>query len=304
MKGYAAPEVESAYARARELCRQMGDPRLLFPVLWGLWGFYLVRGDLPTARELAEQGQGLVQHLTNLDFLLGVQLGLGTILYYCGELTAARSYLEQGVSLYDPQKYRLDRPGGFVQDPGVGCLSYGAQVLWLLGYPNQARETAHRALTLARDLSHPFSLAYGLNHTAGLYLLCREPQRTRELAGQAVALAAEHEFPLWAAMGTILGGWALSEMGQKDKGAARILQGLDVFRATGTGLGRPFFLSLLANMYEEKGQVEEGLHVLAEALAAVQKNGERFCEAELWRLKGELLLKSQASPQSRTGTKV
>jgi predicted ATPase len=304
-KGYAAPEVESAYARAREIGRQVGETPLLLPVLWGLWGFYLVRGDLSTARELAEQGRSLVLQTTSLDFRLGVHLGLGTILYYCGELAAAQSYLEQGVTLYDPDNYRLDRSDGFVQDSGVGCLSYGAHVSWLRGYPAQARGNMHDALTLAEDLSHPFSLAYVLNHAAALSLLRREPQRTQELAGRAVTLATEHGFLLWTAMGTILGGWALSELGHWEEGAAQILHGLDVFRATGAGLGLPFFLALLAEVYEKGGQLQKSEAVLAEAFTIARGNAEHFYEAELYRLKGELLLRSRnlkANPKDQPPT--
>jgi predicted ATPase len=171
--------------------------------------------------------------------------------------------------------------------------------LWLLGYPDQALTKSHEALTLAQELSHPFSLAYALDLAAMLHRLRQEGQAAQERAEAAMTLSTEQGFPLWLALGMILRGGALAEQGQGTEGIAQMRQGLAVFQATGAEVGRPYFLALLGEAYGRVGQVEEGLGVLAEALAAVEKSGERFYEAELHRLTGELLLARATADQAQ-----
>jgi predicted ATPase len=280
-RGYAAVEVEHAYARARELCQQVGDTPQLFRVLVGLWRFYLLRGQFQTARELAEQLLTLTQRGHD---------PLGVTLYYLGELTAARAHLEQAMAHYALQK-RRSIASRDVQDPGVGCLSYMAWILWLLGYPDQALKMSHEALTLAQELAHPFSLAFGLCFATILHQLRCEEQVTQQRAEALIALSCEQGFPYWLAYGTIYHGWALATQGQVAEGIAQMHQGLAAHRATGPELNTSHHLAMLAEAFGREGQTEEGLGVLAEALAAVHKSGERRWEAELYRLKGKLLLR-------------
>jgi predicted ATPase len=177
----------------------------------------------------------------------------------------------------------------------MACVSYTAVVLWSLGYLDQALRRSHEALALAQELAHPHSLAYALGNALSLYLRCREGQAVKERAEALVALSTEHKFPYWLAIGTIAQGWALAEQGQEEEGIAQLCQGLAAYWATGAEAGRPGHLALLAEAYGKAGQIEEGLSVLAEALATVDKTGERSYEAELYRLKGELLLAQEGS---------
>jgi predicted ATPase len=290
IKGQAAPEVEHAYARARELCQQVGETPQLFSALRGLWNFYLVGAELQTAHELAEQCLSLAQSVQDPALLLGARYALGITLFCLGEWAPVREHFEQGVALHDPQKH-CSLAFLYGQDPGVVCLSYGAWVLWFLGYPEQALKRIREALTLARELSRPFSLAYALGPAASLHKCRREVQAAQEWAEAQIALSTEHGFPVRLAWGKILRGWALAEQGQGEEGIRQIRQGLAAYRATGAEALRPYFLALLAEAYGKVGQVEEGLSVLAEAVAKINKNGERMWEAELYRLKGELTLK-------------
>ena len=157
-KGYAAPELEKVYARALELCRQMGEPPQLFPVLVGLWRFYLSRAQHRTALELGEQCLRLAQQMDKPVRLLGAYQAIGISQFYLGEFSQARAHLEQAMALYNPQKqyFHASRSG---QDPGVACLSHMVWTLWAQGYPDQALEKSYQALTLAQELSHPLSLA-------------------------------------------------------------------------------------------------------------------------------------------------
>src|SRR5207249_927920 len=154
------------------------------------------------------------------------------------------------------------------------------------GYPDQARQRVQEALILAQELSHPLSLAVALDFAAWLDQLLRKRQAAQEQAETAVAFCIEQEFPFWLAWGTILQGWALAERGQGEEGITRLLQGLAAYQATGAEVVRPYFLALLAEAYGTVGQAEEGLSVLAEALGVAHRTGERFYEAELYRLKG------------------
>src|SRR5262249_44584070 len=146
--------------RARELCQQIGEIPQLFPVLFRLWGFYINRGELQTTRELAEQLTRLAQNVQDQYLISVAHLALGCTLFWLGELTSARSLLEQAIALYDPLKH--PRPTVNTADPRVDCLSYVALTLWYLGYPEQALQKSQEAVALASGLSHPFSLAYAL----------------------------------------------------------------------------------------------------------------------------------------------
>jgi TOMM system kinase/cyclase fusion protein len=289
-KGFGAPEVQHAYDRARELCRQVGETPQLFPVLRGLATFYIVRAESQTANELAEELLRLAQSAQDPAMLVEAYSMLGTTSFYLGEIASARVHLEQGIALYDPQQHRSHAFLEVGTDPGVLCFIYAAHVLWLLGYPDQALTKSHEALTLAQELSHPFSRAYALDFAALLHRLRREEQAAQERAEAAITLSTKQGFPLWLAIGMILRGGTLAEQGQGSEGIAQMREGLAVFQATGAEVGRPYFLTLLAEGYGRGGQAEERLSILDEALAAVQQTGERWCEAELYRLKGELVL--------------
>ena len=155
-KGYAAPEVKKAYTRARELCRQIEDTTRLFPVLYGLWGFYSVRAELQTARELAEQLLRLVRHGLDSTLLMRAHYTLGNTLVHLGELVTARVHLNQGVGLFDSQEYSSTAPL-FEANPGVACRCYAAMALWFLGYPDQALQRSREAADLAQRSLTPLA---------------------------------------------------------------------------------------------------------------------------------------------------
>jgi predicted ATPase len=280
--------MEATYTRAHQLCQQVGDTPQRFAALMGIGTFYMASGRLQAAHELREQLLALAQRQQDPALLLHAHLGLGTILLWRGEVVQAHVHLEQGIRLYDAQP--IHSPAFAGDDPGVCGRRLAALALWCLGYPEQGVQRSHEALTLARDLAHPFSLVFALSHGAMFHQCRREAQATRERAEAALALAREQGFPRWEAWGTVLRGWALVEQGQAAEGIVQIRQGVTAWQAAGQELGRPFFLAGLAEAYGKAGQTEAGLAVLAEALAVVEKTGERCWEAEVHRLQGELLL--------------
>jgi adenylate cyclase len=224
---------------------------------------------------------------------------LGITLFWLGELVAARAHFEQGLRLGEPQQpSALDFFYG--QDAGVVSLAYLSCVLWFLGYADQALQRSQEALTAARALAHPHSLALVLHFAAWVHRLTGQVPAMQELVTELVVLATQEGFAYWAAQATMWRGWMLTAQGQHAEGIAQILQGLTARHATGASLYQASHLALLAEAYREAGQVEEGLRMMAEALARADTTGEQLCEAELHRLKGEMLLQrvSPDAPQA------
>ena len=241
----------------------------------------------------------VAQDAQDSSLLLEAHGALGLPLFWLGEFASARAHLEQGIALYDPQQHS-SHAFLYGQDPGVLCRAYVAFALWHLGYADQALKRIQEALILAQELSHPYSLAFALFIAAWVHQYRREGRAAQERADAMMVLCSEQGFPFWLAEGTILRGWALAEQEQREEGIAQMRQGLAAHRTTGVKLAQPHFLALLTEAYAKEGQTAEGLTVLAEALAMVDNSGERSHEAELYRLKGELTLKSKvkASPES------
>ena len=295
-KGHAAPEVERAYARARELCAQLGDTPQLFPVLRGLMLYYLNRGDLQTATQLGEQLLRLAQAQPDPAPLVLAHFQLGSVLFFRGEPAAARTHLTQALALHTPQAHRALAMRDGV-DLGVGSGSFLARALWSLGFPEQALQHSQAARTLAQEVAHPYSLAFALVFVAIVHQYRREVLAAHEQAAAAMTLATEQGFASWGARGTVLHGWALTMQGQGEAGIAAIRQGLAADLATGSTLYQPYCLGLLAEAYGAGGHPEEGLTALAEALAVMDTTEVRYSAAELYRLKGALLLQ-QAVPDA------
>jgi class 3 adenylate cyclase/predicted ATPase len=296
-KGYASQEVEQVYARARELCRQVGKTPQLFPILWGLWAFYLTRAELQTAREVGEQCLTLAESVHDPTFFLGAQIALGHTSLFLGEFASSHAYEERASALYDPQQHR-SLAFLYGADPGVGCFSFAALALWLLGYPARASKKIHQVFILTQEPSHPsHSLAFALATAAWFHQLRGETQTVQEQAEAVSVLSGKQGFSVWLAWGAMFRGWALSEQGQSEEGIAQIRQGLAAYQTLGTQIVQSYWLVLLAEANRKAGRPEEGLRVLAEALEVVDKTGEHFYAAELYRIKGELTLQSRNTNQ-------
>jgi predicted ATPase/DNA-binding winged helix-turn-helix (wHTH) protein/class 3 adenylate cyclase len=290
-KGQTAPEVERLYTRARQLCERVGEPSQLFRVLWGFCHVHTLRGAYQTRRALAEQLLGLAQRLQDPDLSLEAHHTLWTTLLSGGELGAARPHLEQGMKLYDPQRHRTHAALYSGHDSGVCCRMQAAHLLWLLGYPDQALASIQAALALARQLAHPLSLCMALRWAAVLHYLRREAPLTQARAEAAVTIATDHGFSEQIALVMPLRDWALAATGEGEERVAPSLRGLAAYQATEVTRDRSDGLTLLAETFAQVGQISNGLEALAEGLATVARNRIRWWEAELYRLRGELLLR-------------
>jgi adenylate cyclase len=273
----------------------------MLPVLWGLWYFALSRAEFGRAQALGEHLLHMGQRVQDPIVLLAGHTTTGGSLLLQGELAQTHPHLDQAVSLYDPQQHRTL---AFLYGMDYGMLSH-AYLGWqrlLQGYPSQGLQHSEVALRLAQEVAHPYTLASMLFFTAIAHLLRRDFHHTREQVEALIALATEQGMTLRAAQGALLRGWTLAMQGEADGGLAQMRQALSAYRATGAALSLSWFLGMLAEACGHAGQIEEGLHALDEALAHVDKAGERWYEAELHRLKGELLCRYTTVQEAQAET--
>jgi predicted ATPase len=288
---YTHPERQKAYRRARELCQQLGETSQLCLVLGRLSTLHFMRAEHQTALELAEEALSLAQGVKDP---LHVPLGhryLGLILFCLGEYATARDHLQNMISFYNPQLHHRTLVALRGSDAGTSALAYDACCLWCLGYPDQSSKRSQEALTLARELDHPFSLADVLCYGGCMFnAMRRDALALKENAEELLQLSGERSLAGWLAAGTYFHGEALAMLGQVSQGIAQMRKGMAAAQSMGERCYLPGDLRSLAEAQAKSGHPEEGLASVAEALAVVEETGERHCEAELYRLRGELLL--------------
>jgi DNA-binding winged helix-turn-helix (wHTH) protein/predicted ATPase len=288
LKGFASPEVGQTFIRARALCHELGERSTLIRATWGLSVHHLVRGQPRSARKLAHELRQLIEDEPGAPLLPLAYVALGFAFYYLGELPLAGEHCRQGIAAYSPERHRFLALYGAQQDPRVNCLGYGAWVSWALGYPDQALAACRAATDLARKSSHSPRLTAALVFTARVHQFRREPEMTLQHADEAMTLASEQGFAQRLAAATILFGWARAVQRVPD-GIETMARGLADYRATGAEDDLPYWLALLAGRRAAAQQVEAALGDLDEALALATAGGVLVWEAELHRLRGELL---------------
>jgi tetratricopeptide (TPR) repeat protein len=283
-EGFAAPAVVDAYRRARALSHVVEIETVSrSPLLWGLWSFYILRGEHSAAKEIADELAELAQGQTDALVSLAADHSMGYSQMMLGQPVVAWTHLGKDLP--------ADTQAVYGRDIGIPFRAHGSVVLWLLGFPDRAVERSRQAAALALEKLDYYGLSIALFNSAKVRQLRREADAAAEYAKSLLALAEEQAFPVWFAAGTILAGWAEARRGNVNGGAARIREGIAAFLANGAAMMHPYFLGLLADALDAGGHIEEGLDVLARALTIVDESGERYYEAELHRLRGELLLK-------------
>jgi adenylate cyclase len=286
MRGYASPEVVHAFARGRELCRALGDPPSVIPVLFGLSLFYMACGDLSKARDEGERLLQLAHQAGDISYEIGARFPLGVISFLQADLEGARAHFEQGAAIYNPKRDRdLARQQG--QDPAVLLLLFLSWVLWIQGYPEQARARAEIGLKLAEELDHPYTRAQAVLLSADFYHLLSEWPQCLTQAERGLELADRWHFPFSRAGCTLHRGVALARLGDLESGIGTLRQGLDAWKGTRTGMALAYWHTELAVLYLLAGKSEEGLAALDESL--------RYEEEVYWlpeqsRIRAELLL--------------
>jgi predicted ATPase len=289
--------VLSTLPETRERAQQeLGLQITLGPALYGFWYAQMATGQLPWAWELGEEFLGLAQQQQDPLLLVEGHRMLGNTAWWQGELTQTHAHVQAALALYDPEQHRVHAVR-YSADSGVFCAVLGALTLWMLGYPDQALRDMEETRT--RRLGHPFTLAQALAFSALLHQLRCEPQVALAQAEAQRALCTERGFATYLAWGMMPRGWALAVQGQVVEGIAQLREGFATWRALGGERvpAWPWFLALWAEACSHAGQLGEGLCALDEVLRRVQHKEERLYEAEVYRLKGELLLQGLATRQ-------
>ena len=286
-EGYGAERVGLVYQRAAELCRASGDNAALLKVHLGLEGYYFMRADFQQAHVIARQVASLVAVSPDPMRRLQATWALGNVLFHQGELLQAVDHMDACLA-----DYRLvPRGRGAVQDPGLMCLCYSAVAKWELGHPDEALERARSAVALSAELKHKFSAGEAYGFLAMVQYFRGEFDEVLQNAAQAKAICEEGGFAVWLAHAKLLHGRARVALGEVDAGNAEMAEGYAEWVATGAMVTRGFYLVLRAEGAAAAGRPEEGLALLRVAMDVVTRCGERYYEAEIRRLTGDLLLR-------------
>jgi serine/threonine protein kinase/predicted ATPase len=289
-RGYAAPEVGPVLHRAGELCRQIGDDLQLLGIMLGTWEWHIVRGDLRLCVDLAADGMVLAQRLNDPGVWMEALFMPGVTMFYRADFAGARARYEKAIASYDDRERTRFWAAFSGHNAGVTHRCYLALALWHLGFPDQALRMDREARELARTIGHAFSLCHAIDFSACLYQFCRLGAEVQAAAEEETALATEQGFPLWHALGILHKGAGMLLQGRREESLPLLLKGLSAFRATGAGVRMPYYLGMLADAHMQAGRFEDAHQALDEAISIAEKNDDRFEEAELHRLKGELLL--------------
>ncbi|HXZ02801.1 MAG TPA: AAA family ATPase [Stellaceae bacterium] len=288
-KGFSAAEVGETIARARALAEQVDRPEYVVPLTSGQWAFHLTRAEYKRALSLAEQIEAIGAARNDVAVQLQGRRANGLTRCYLGEFVAARALLEQCHGLSDPAHRRAGGAGaGLTGDPYANMLANLAVALAHLGYVDQARARLGEALSEARRLQRAHTLAAVLSCAVWIDWIVFSPERQRR-AEELLALASEHDFPYFSSHATVFRGASLTALGQAREGFFLITEGLAAVRATGAVAGTPVALMSLAASHAALGRPAEGLECLAEAAGIIETTEERTTEAELHRLRGDLL---------------
>ena len=298
VSGYAAPETRAAVERARLLIEQaeaLGeppeDPLLLFSVLYGFWVANLVAFNGDVMRELAVHFLALADKQTATGPLMMGHRLMGLSLLHTGDIVDGRAHLDRAITLYDPAEHR-PLATRFGQDIGAATLSWKSLAYWLLGYPQTALADAEHALKVARELGHSATLMYVLNFSAWTHIYCGNYARANALVDEFSAFKDQTGSLFWGAWGMMQRGCLLALTGKASDAVQTITSGLTAMRATGTTMWMPLWLSYLTRANAEIGQFDEAGRCIGEAMAAVETAKEKWCEAEVNRIAGEIALLS------------
>jgi DNA-binding winged helix-turn-helix (wHTH) protein/predicted ATPase len=288
--GFGAPEVEQTYASAHALCRKLGATPQLFPALFGLWLFYLGRGDLGATSELADDLIELARQSGDPALLLQGHHARWATAFSAGDLEATQAHAREATAIYDRDRHSAMAATYGSHDAGVCALIFSARAEVLAGRAETAARTIDEALALARELAHPFSLALALVFAAAVHQVRRDAAASRAHAVEAGSIAREQSFRLLQAWADSFDGWALARSGVTEAGLAAMRAAVEDARRIGSGLFLPLMYSLLAETELACGLPQEALRSVDEAFAVVARTGERTHLAELHRLRGELRL--------------
>jgi class 3 adenylate cyclase/predicted ATPase len=288
-RGFSHPETERAYVRARELASQIGESNELPRVLAGLAMAYNVRGDLATSAEVAQEALVSAKRTGEAFDLLSAHYVVGESLLFQGHFSRALQHFEQTIAFYDPSVHSsLAYAAG--SDRGVVAHAFASLAHFVLGYPDRALTVSEESVVLAQRVEHPLSLALALFWTGLVHLECGELDRTRECVEAVVGLAERLGFPLYVKSGQLLRGGMRIKAGEAEAGIAEMQQAMIELAAIGSGMGAPQILFVLAEGLRKVGRHDDALAALEIAMVQAEQQGQHYYDAELYRLRAEILL--------------
>jgi predicted ATPase len=298
IKGYAAAETKAATQRAGLLIDQakalgepLEDPLLMFSVLYGYWVANYISFNGGVMRELATQFLALAERQETTAPLLVADRIVGISLLCTGDIADSRSHFDRGIRLYDPTQHRT-LATRFGHDARVALLAYRSWALWMLGYPEAALTDSENSLDDARELGQAATLAYALAHASILRMLRHDRAVAAAMAKQLADLAEDKGAWFWTPHGMMQQGCASVSGGNAMEGVQMITSGVAAHRATGSSAWQPWYLSNLAWAYTELDQFDDAWRYIFEAMTAVEQTNERWCEADIHRIAGEIALAS------------
>ena len=306
IKGYASPETRSAAEQARQSIEQaeaLGeypeDPLLLFSVLVSFWNMNIVAFNGDACRNLAAQFMTLAEKQNApVPRMVGHHL-MGTSLTLTGAFAAAQAHQNQGIALYDPAAHRAQVAMRFGQDVGVSILSRRSFALWALGYPDAATADIAQAMRYARETEQAATLMYVLTHMSQVSLYCGNYATATALIDELGALAVEKSALFWRAHGMSIRGVLLASTDRAAEAVQSIISGFSAYRSTGSTIWGPYYLSYLACAYAELGNFEDALRSIDDAITTVEKTKEKWCEADIHRIAGEIALMSPKRDEAK-----
>jgi DNA-binding SARP family transcriptional activator len=287
-RGYASPDVERVYTRARRLCQQIGRTPELLSAMQSLTTYSMMRAELHHGAAIAEEM--LVEaKIANERFLIALaHQTLGWVSVHLGHFVTAHNHLDQVITSYDPVGDDYSASGG--HDLGVGSLGWDAWALWFLGYPEQARRRCQEAIALARTLDQSFSLTVAYQLAASCHVFIGDAETVRNWGEKTRQLAKEHGFAFFQTAANVEIGWSIVLSGRIEEGVARIHDAFADWQAMGVNLYRRATCIALAEKIALTGQIDRGLALFTEAEGPAYKHAENYCDAEYYRVKGMLRL--------------
>jgi len=288
VKGTGSPEVEAIYSRAMALDAGE-DSSARFKALWGLYYYSMTSGRLSEAAAHADELLGLAQRLGADDLVLEGHHAKWAASLWCGNLAAADEHTQEGISRYDCTRHHALTFTFSGHDPGACAHGVRAINMVLSGFPEKAVKLGTEAVTMARSLAHPYSLANAMWHCAIVLQVGRQRQGCRDLATELLEVSQEHDFPMMRGAGMFFSGWATADGGDLEQGIALMEEGIALFSAV-RHVTRPYMQAVLSSATADLGKPGEGLELLKDAFAATEISGERWWQAELHRLRGRLLV--------------
>lgn len=300
VRGFAAPETGRTFARAATLGQRLQVGARLFPVLWGQFIILHSAGHFVAAHRTAREFVRLARRSgATTGQLVTAERIFGTCEFFLGRFVSARRHLQRALALYDPAAHR-DLALDYAYDQRVVTRDLLAGTLFPLGYPEQAERQVRQAVGEAEVLHHRASLAHALAFACLSRQLHDDPAGVLEHAAAMRRLAEEQAIPYWSGRAVVLEGWAVGRAGSPELGIATILGALEALLAIRARAFRPYHLGLLAGTEARAGRYGDALAHVGDALRAVAETGERWYEADLHRLRGELLWRQGSSDAAAT----